>query len=219
MGIKSFLNLATRYFGIGRSKYVVGRDLMGNSYIEMPSLSGSKDPRHTRRAVQWREKKELGDYDQRQLPVQWVMWLRHTRRDPPSLEELERDRLRILTTQRNSEVLRLRFEEERRRIEEQEGVAMLESGGMDSSNGGGNQNVVPNGRDGGGGARRVAAEQDFGNRNGTGSSPPQQYQEALERRRRKRAEMTQEQSELDRAKREMSKSPLEAFTPAPSRRR
>lgn len=44
------------------------------------------DPRHTRRTIVWKEKKDFSEYDQSSLPVQWKMWLRHTRRSPPTIQ-------------------------------------------------------------------------------------------------------------------------------------
>lgn len=114
----SFFQKLTRALRIGKAKYIVGHDLAGNAYLELPSLSGSPDPRHTRRSIQWKEKKELGDYDQRSIPVQWGMWLRHTRREAPTIEELVRDRERILMTQANA--ARLALEDEQRKQREQQ---------------------------------------------------------------------------------------------------
>ncbi|PWZ03838.1 hypothetical protein BCV70DRAFT_24055 [Testicularia cyperi] len=111
----SFFQKAARLLRIGKARYIVGQDLAGNSYVELPSLSGSTDPRHTRRSILWKEKRELGDYDQRSIPVQWIMWLRHTRREAPTIEELAVDRQRILTTQANAAKLALEDQQNRQR--------------------------------------------------------------------------------------------------------
>lgn len=61
--------------------------------------------------VQYKDQKEIGDHiveDQRNIPVQWMLWLRQTRRDPPSIEELRLDAERIEATRHNARVLALR---------------------------------------------------------------------------------------------------------------
>ena len=38
--------------------------------------------------VEYANRKEAGDHvtiDQKLIPVQWMLWLRHTRADPPSI--------------------------------------------------------------------------------------------------------------------------------------
>jgi NADH dehydrogenase [ubiquinone] 1 alpha subcomplex assembly factor 2 len=61
--------------------------------------------------VQYKDHKEIGDHiveDQRNIPIQWMLWLRQTRRDPPSLEELRLDSERIESTRHNARVLAFR---------------------------------------------------------------------------------------------------------------
>lgn len=82
----TFWNRVSRAFKIGRSRYYIGRDLNHNGYYEYPALDGSSDPRRTRRLVQYHEHKELGEHDQNSLPIQWLMWLRHTRKSAPTIE-------------------------------------------------------------------------------------------------------------------------------------
>ncbi|SPO23872.1 related to Mimitin, mitochondrial precursor [Ustilago trichophora] len=243
---------------IGKARYIVGQDLAGNSYLELPSLSGSLDPRHTRRSIQWKEKKELGDYDQRSIPVQWVMWLRHTRREPPSIEELVRDRERILTTQANA--ARLALEDKQRRQREQqarlqehteareraqmligtnkEGVltsTVVDQGverqasqrvSDEGTHGDGvlQQERVPDDDVWAASRARLAAK---GQLNPTDSATGQQQdgeisaslQQAMERRAARRAGKNEQEQERERARREMSKSPLDAFVPMPKARR
>lgn len=76
----------TNFFKVGRGRHFIGKDLHSNKYYEFPSLDGSMDPRRTRRLVQYRIHKELGEHDQGALPVQWLMWLRHTRKSAPTIE-------------------------------------------------------------------------------------------------------------------------------------
>jgi NADH:ubiquinone oxidoreductase subunit len=41
-----------------------------------------------KRVVEWVQQKKLYEYQPDDIPVQWQAWLRHTRKDPPSMEEL-----------------------------------------------------------------------------------------------------------------------------------
>lgn len=124
--LTSLLRPISRLLRLGDARYFIGHDLDGNSYYEYPSRSGSLDPRHTRRVIQYRIKQaHYSEYDRSQLPIQWKMWLRHTRRVAPTLEELEQDRLRILQLQENVRLIEIRDQEardrmEQRRLEEQQ---------------------------------------------------------------------------------------------------
>uniref|UniRef100_A0ABQ0M738 NADH dehydrogenase [ubiquinone] 1 alpha subcomplex subunit n=1 Tax=Mycena chlorophos TaxID=658473 RepID=A0ABQ0M738_MYCCL len=82
--------LVKRFRGRG---YLVGRDFEGNRFYEHPSLVD--DPR-PRRSVKYRTSDDMYKYigGQRRLAVQWSAWLTHTRRDPPTLEELQADLIR-----------------------------------------------------------------------------------------------------------------------------
>ncbi|PWN93510.1 hypothetical protein FA10DRAFT_264148 [Acaromyces ingoldii] len=111
-----FRRLST-VLGLGKGRYFIGRDLDHNRYYEFPSLDGNKDPRRTRRLIEYAQHKELGEHDQSRLPAQWLMWLRHTRRSAPSIVELEEDQRRIETTRHNARIL------EQKRLEE---LALLE---------------------------------------------------------------------------------------------
>ncbi|TKY88479.1 hypothetical protein EX895_002467 [Sporisorium graminicola] len=257
-----FQNLA-KALRIGKAKYIKGYDLAGNAYLELPSLSGSLDPRHTRRSIQWKEKKQWGDYDQRSIPVQWVMWLRHTRREAPTLEELALDQQRIALTQANA--ARLALEDRTRREREQQ--ARLEEHSeaklratqrlIQSASGAQNvptSTVVDEGveekaqdrvkrEDLGEGGRlhqertpdqdvwaasraRLAAK---GQLSAEDSKPPEAsggqgpvseaLQQAMDRRAARRAERNDEDAERERARKEMSKSPLDAFVPMPKARK
>lgn len=254
---------------IGNAKYIVGQDLAGNSYLELPSLSGSTDPRHTRRSIQWAEKRELGDYDQRSIPVQWVMWLRHTRREAPSIEELVRDRERILLTQANAAKLALedkqrREREQQARLEEHEEAKLrAQQKLVESQSRGGGPAKVPTAtvvdqmaeseaearvRDEGQDQRGRMEQQRMPDQDVWAASrarlaakgqldPSQQadfgstfadkgqdrvstsLQQAMDRRAARRAGKNEEEAEKERARREMSKSPLDAFVPMPKARR
>ncbi|KAJ9479548.1 NADH dehydrogenase [ubiquinone] 1 alpha subcomplex subunit [Pseudozyma hubeiensis] len=241
---------------IGNAKYIVGADLNGNSYLELPSLSGSLDPRHTRRSIQWAEKRELGDYDQRSIPVQWVMWLRHTRREAPTIEELVKDRERILLTQANAAKLALedqqrREREQQARLDEHEGAKLRAQQKLVESTSGRvpTTTVVDEGVEEQAGERVRQEARGEGGRLEQERSPdedvwaasrarlaakgqldptteqnqeadvPESLQQAMDRRAARRAGRNDEDAERERARREMSKSPLDAFVPMPKARR
>ncbi|CAI2162946.1 13826_t:CDS:2 [Funneliformis geosporum] len=67
-----------------RSIVYVGSDNIGNEYFE----STKKINGRTKRMVELKVKKELVDYSGDEIPVQWGSWLRHTRYDPPTIEEI-----------------------------------------------------------------------------------------------------------------------------------
>lgn len=256
----SFFQRVAKALRLGKSKYIVGQDLAGNSYLELPSLSGSLDPRHTRRSIQWKEKKEMGDYDQRSIPVQWVMWLRHTRREAPSIEELVKDRERILLTQANAAKLALedrerREREQQARLEEFEGAKERAQKLIQTSSkgtGGVPTATVVDERVEQQAANRVRQEEQRGGvlqqervadddvwaasrarlaakgqldptqtqSSGAGNEEvSDSLQQAIDRRAARRAGRNDEDAERERARREMTKSPLDAFVPMPKARK
>lgn len=251
----SLLQSIARTLRIGKARYIVGHDLVGNAYLELPSLSGSLDPRHTRRSIQWKEKREMGDYDQRSIPVQWVMWLRHTRRDPPSIEELARDRQRILTTQANAARLALedqqrRQNEQQARLEEHESAKQRAQTLLHSNSAMPTATVLdaeveqqaasrivseqpppqrsdqplqqerrPDDDVWAASRARLAAKGQLDPDTQSEPQPSADLQDAMNRRAARRAERTKDDAERERARREMSKSPLDAFVPMPKSRR
>ncbi|KAH9817136.1 hypothetical protein DFH28DRAFT_1124537 [Melampsora americana] len=82
-----------RYLGIGKEKYFVGYDLVGNRYYQHPSPVGG--PSRPKRRVEF---KAIGDdhtlYHPNRLPPQWAAWLSFTRTVEPTIEELQADYLR-----------------------------------------------------------------------------------------------------------------------------
>ncbi|ETS61978.1 hypothetical protein PaG_03529 [Moesziomyces aphidis] len=251
----SLLQSIARTLRIGKARYIVGHDLVGNAYLELPSLSGSLDPRHPRRSIQWKEKREMGDYDQRSIPVQWVMWLRHTRRDPPSIEELARDRQRILTTQANAARLALedqqrRQNEKQARLEEHESAKQRAQTLLHSNSAMPTATVLdaeveqqaasrivseqpppqrsdqplqqerrPDDDVWAASRARLAAKGQLDPDTQSEPQPSADLQDAMNRRAARRAERTNDDAERERARREMSKSPLDAFVPMPKSRR
>ncbi|CAG8436923.1 12371_t:CDS:2 [Funneliformis mosseae] len=67
-----------------RSIVYVGSDNIGNEYYESTRQINGR----TKRMVELKVKKDLIDYSGDEVPVQWESWLRHTRYDPPTIEEI-----------------------------------------------------------------------------------------------------------------------------------
>lgn len=106
----------SRIFRIGRARFIVGYDLNKNVYYELPSLHG--DPKRTRRLIQWNKAIAYpSDFNPKDIPIQWDAWMRHTRKYPPTIEELVRDRERQMIVQHNARVLEMRYEAERAQLE------------------------------------------------------------------------------------------------------
>lgn len=124
--MSNIIKKVSAFFRVGRARYLAGKDLDHNSYYEYPSLDGNPDPRKTRRLVRFRVHKELGEYDQSTLPPQWLMWLRHTRKSAPTIEELTKDRERIAITQHNARVLEQRDAQRRFELEQKAQEEMKE---------------------------------------------------------------------------------------------
>ncbi|KAK0101359.1 hypothetical protein ONS95_006533 [Cadophora gregata] len=80
-----------------RKTYLVGHDLQGNSFWEFHDAL-STDKHRMRRKVQYPRSTH---YSEIKISPQWHQWLRHTRRDPPSLIEQSQDLIR----QRNLKIL------------------------------------------------------------------------------------------------------------------
>lgn len=124
--MSNIVKKVSAFLRIGRARFLAGKDLDHNSYYEYPPLDGNTDPRRTRRLVRFREHKELGEYDQSTLPPQWLMWLRHTRKSAPTIEELTKDRERIAITQHNAKILEQRDIQRRFELEQKAQDAIKE---------------------------------------------------------------------------------------------
>ncbi|KAK9453714.1 hypothetical protein V1511DRAFT_512594 [Dipodascopsis uninucleata] len=73
-----------------RKRQFMGHDLDGNTFWE---FSNANSPERPRRIVQL--KSTSGSYVDYKLPPQWSQWLRHVRRDPPTIEELQQEQARL----------------------------------------------------------------------------------------------------------------------------
>ncbi|KAF9083909.1 hypothetical protein BGX23_011015 [Mortierella sp. AD031] len=80
----------------GGGRRVAGKDFEGNLYFEKPDPNGGRYPRRTVELAN----PELSEanYDDANISVQWQAWLRNTRKDPPTLAEIQRDEARKLLT-------------------------------------------------------------------------------------------------------------------------
>lgn len=74
-----------------RRKFFMGYDLFGNTYWEF-TIDGNMQ-RLRRKLEPYQEQLFKADYF-RTVPPQWLLWLRRTRIDPPTLEELINDQVR-----------------------------------------------------------------------------------------------------------------------------
>lgn len=62
-----------------------------------------------------------GHYTDNHVTPQWMQWLRHTRKEAPTLAELQGEVLRIQGTRRNAELVSRKWDEERARLKLSDG--------------------------------------------------------------------------------------------------
>ncbi|KAH7162573.1 hypothetical protein B0J13DRAFT_517830 [Dactylonectria estremocensis] len=74
-----------------RKRYLMGYDLEGNTYWEFRLTRGTGTGERWRRIVNY---PRGAHYSQVKVNPQWHQWLRHTRQEPPTLEEQHDDVLR-----------------------------------------------------------------------------------------------------------------------------
>ncbi|KAL7417686.1 hypothetical protein BDY24DRAFT_375742 [Mrakia frigida] len=94
----------------------VGYDLEGNRFYENPGQERAK------RTVQYAESSPEEQFHHsdvtdgtRGLPVQWQAWMRHTRKNPPTTEELQADLQRRQTLAQKVQILEAKDREEQLR--------------------------------------------------------------------------------------------------------
>ncbi|GAA99181.1 uncharacterized protein L969DRAFT_102557 [Mixia osmundae IAM 14324] len=104
-----------RLFRIGQWRHYVGTDLQGNCYFEIPY---GLEYRKSRRTVKYAVDKEWSDYQPNDMPPQWSAWLRRTRTDAPTMQELQGEAQRVARLQQNVARLRIAYADEKRRIAE-----------------------------------------------------------------------------------------------------
>ncbi|KAJ2897194.1 hypothetical protein IWW38_001801 [Coemansia aciculifera] len=71
-----------------RRDVLAGADLDGNLYFERSPQAGAQ---RTRRHVIYKRNIDVAEYNDQIIPIQWQAWMRHTRSQPPTIQELLRD--------------------------------------------------------------------------------------------------------------------------------
>ncbi|GJN89385.1 hypothetical protein Rhopal_002365-T1 [Rhodotorula paludigena] len=99
----SLLRSAARKLGIGKYRYWKGVDL-------------EDEWRRAKRYIEYRETKPLSEYGYDTIPVQWTSWLRRTRREPPTIQELQEDYARQVRLQENIRRLEEQYQAEKVRL-------------------------------------------------------------------------------------------------------
>ncbi|RMJ12057.1 hypothetical protein CDV36_008314 [Fusarium kuroshium] len=74
-----------------RKRFLMGYDLQGNTYWEFRLTRGLEGSERWRRIVNYPRSTH---YSSVKVSPQWHQWLRHTRQDPPTLEEQQGDVVR-----------------------------------------------------------------------------------------------------------------------------
>ncbi|KAJ2018486.1 hypothetical protein GGI14_002258 [Coemansia sp. S680] len=88
-----------------RRDVLAGVDLDGNLYFERSVRSAQRTRRHvvykkninvadaqrTRRHVVYKKNINVAEYNDQLIPIQWQAWMRHTRSQPPTIQELLHD--------------------------------------------------------------------------------------------------------------------------------
>ncbi|RBR07033.1 uncharacterized protein FIESC28_10849 [Fusarium coffeatum] len=74
-----------------RKRFLMGFDLQGNTYWEFRLTRGAESNERWRRIVEY---PRSAHYSSVKVPPQWHQWLRHTREEPPSVEEQQGDIVR-----------------------------------------------------------------------------------------------------------------------------
>ena len=86
------------------SKLFRGSDLNGNLYFEDTSVGKGK------RTISYADgRNHISQYDPHSIPIEWQAWLRHTRRDPPTIQELNSNLMQQLSIK--EKVLKIKEEE------------------------------------------------------------------------------------------------------------
>ena len=94
-----------------RKSYIVGQDLAGNTYWEFKNAMKSD---HMRRIVKGSRKLHHSDV---QISPQWHQWLRHTRREPPTIQEQQMDVTRQTQLKQNARLADERWANKKKYIE------------------------------------------------------------------------------------------------------
>ncbi|KAM0559559.1 hypothetical protein ACHAPJ_004083 [Fusarium lateritium] len=74
-----------------RKRFLMGYDLQGNTYWEFRLTRGAESNERWRRIVKY---PRSAHYSSVKVSPQWHQWLRHTREEPPSVDEQQGDVMR-----------------------------------------------------------------------------------------------------------------------------
>ncbi|KAF4965023.1 hypothetical protein FSARC_7117 [Fusarium sarcochroum] len=80
-----------------RKRFLMGYDLQGNTYWEFRLTRGVENNERWRRIVKY---PRSAHYSSVKVSPQWHQWLRHTREEPPSVEEQQGDVMRRVRMQK-----------------------------------------------------------------------------------------------------------------------
>ncbi|KAF4455132.1 hypothetical protein F53441_2452 [Fusarium austroafricanum] len=80
-----------------RKRFLMGYDLQGNTYWEFRLKRGAESNERWRRIVKYPRSTH---YSSVKVSPQWHQWLRHTREEPPSIEEQHSDVMRRVRMQK-----------------------------------------------------------------------------------------------------------------------
>ncbi|KAI8353819.1 hypothetical protein B0O80DRAFT_451587 [Mortierella sp. GBAus27b] len=97
------LSLSLKTIAPGGGRRLAGKDRDGNLYFEKPDPNGGRYPRRTVELAD--PQLSEANYDDANIAVQWQAWLRNTRRDPPTTDEIQRDEARKQLTMTRAKVL------------------------------------------------------------------------------------------------------------------
>ncbi|CUM63395.1 uncharacterized protein PRCAT00000969001 [Priceomyces carsonii] len=104
-----------------RKKFFVGYDLAGNTYWE---FTPDGNMRRLRRKLEPFEPKLFKVDYFLEVPPQWLQWLRQTRPDPPSLEELVNDKIRQQKIKILAQQADERWQSEKERMEQENQIKL-----------------------------------------------------------------------------------------------
>ncbi|KAF9961408.1 hypothetical protein BGZ65_010765 [Modicella reniformis] len=97
------LTLSLKAIVPGGGRRLAGKDRDGNLFFEKPDPNGGRYPRRTVELAD--PQLSEANYDDANITVQWQAWLRNTRRNPPTPDEIQRDEARKQLTVARAKIL------------------------------------------------------------------------------------------------------------------
>ncbi|KAF8190445.1 hypothetical protein BJ912DRAFT_850177 [Pholiota molesta] len=101
------MSFLKRFWNVIRNPVSVLPNCLGNTFYETRSLN---DPTITKRTVQYSDPEDVWKYigGGRRLAIQWSAWLTHTRKHPPTIQELQADMARRQRVLANAAIIEAR---------------------------------------------------------------------------------------------------------------